>query len=333
MVRIWRRRFLIAVGSLLATKKAIAQQGTVKSQGTVIRRIGLLWIHSPAIQPWLDALREGLRVHGYEEGTNIRFESSGLVTNYDELPAAAAKLAQLRPDVIVSYGSTATTEAHKAAPNIPVVATATGDPVKLGLAASLARPGKNVTGLVSQGIVAGGKRLELLKEILPSLQRCAVLLYPGSASERDNLRELEEHARLMQVEIQAVPIRTPEEIDSAVASIGTLQVQGLVVIGSTMFSANRQRLVAAIGKLNLPASYSNSQFAEAGGLTAYAPDVGGNFRAAADYVDKILKGAKPGDLPIQQPTRWTLVINLRTARTLGLKIPQRVLLRADRVIE
>jgi putative ABC transport system substrate-binding protein len=322
-----RRTFLAFVSGALVAALARAQAPTT------IRQIGLLWIHSPAFLPWLDALRDGLNAHGYKEGKNIRFEQSTLVGSYDELPAAAARLAQLKVDIIVTYGSTATVEAQRAAPKIPIVATATGDPVKLKVAASLARPGKNVTGFVTAGVMGAGKRLEVLKEIVPSLRRCAVLLYPGSSSERDNLRELEESARELRIETQAVAIHTPNEIESAVASIDKQKVQAVILIGSTMFNANRERMIAAIDKLNLPASYTNPLFVEAGGLVAYAPDIGANFRAAAAYVDKIFKGAKPGDLPMQQPTRWTFAINLRTARNLGLKIPPQILLRADRVIE
>jgi len=297
-----------------------------------MRQVGLLWIHSPAVVPLLEAFRDGLLARGYKDGVNIRFEQSGLVRNYDELPAAAARLAELKVDLIVTYGSTATIEAKKAAPKIPVVMTAALDPVKLGIVASLAKPGNNVTGLVT-GVANTGKRLELLKEIVPSLRRCAVLLNPGSSPERDSLRELQESARQLGVETHALEIRVADEIEPIIASIDKSKVQAIMVIGSTMFTANRERLVAAIGKLNLPATYANPAFVEVGGFTAYAPDVGANFRAAADYVDKIFRGAKPSDLPIQQPTRWTLAINLKTAKSLGLKIPPQMLIRADRVIE
>jgi len=322
-----RREFLAAACGLLAATIARAQAPNA------IRQIGLLWIHSPALEPWLDALRAGLRAHGYEEGKNIRIDQGSLVNGYDELPTAAERLARAKVDVIVAYGSTAVLAAHKAAPAIPVVMTIAGDPVKLGVAASLARPGKNVTGLTSQSATAAGKRLELLREIMPSLRKCAVLLYPRSESELESLREMEEGARTLKIEVHAVAIHNAAAIESAVASIGILNVQAITVIGSTLFSANRERLISAVAKLNLPASYANVAFVEAGGLAAYAPDIGANFREAAVYVDKIFKGAMPGDLPIAQPIRWTLAINMRTAKALGLTIPPSVLLRADRVVE
>ena len=187
--------------------------------------------------------------------------------------------------------------------------------------------------MTTQSAEIVGKRLELLGEIVPSIRRLAVVLYPGSASEADALRNYEALARPLRLEVRPVEIRSAAELESAIMSIAMMDVQGIVVLGSTLFAAHRDRMVAAIAAVRIPAVYSNVSIAEAGGLIAFAPDILENFHRAALYVDKILKGAKPADLAIEQPSKWQLVINLKTAKALGMKFPQSILVRADRVIE
>jgi len=322
-----RRELLIASAAFLAAPFVLAQKAGQ------LPRIGLLWIHAGASAPFIDAFRDGMRALGYVEGKNISIDERSLVDGYDGLAAAATRLATEKVAVILAYGTTAVSTAHKAAPGIPIVMVAAGDPIKLGVASSLARPGGNVTGFTTISEDLSGKRLELLREIVPGMRRFAVVLYPGSASEVGSLRSYVATAQAMNLEMRPVEIRSVAEIESAIAGIAKMEVQAIAVVGSTLFNANRDRLVAAITRLRTPAIYSGITLAEAGGLVAYAVNVVENFRRSAVYVDKILKGAKPGDLPIEQPTRIELVVNLKTARALELKIPQAVLIRADRVIE
>jgi putative ABC transport system substrate-binding protein len=266
-------------------------------------------------------------------GRDVSIDDRSLVTSYDDLAAGAARLARDKVSVILAYGGTAVQAAYRAAPTIPIVMVAAGDPVSLGVAASLSRPGGNVTGFTTIGQELAGKRLELLTQIVPSMRRFAVVLYPGSASEADSLRNYEALAGSLQLEARPVEIRTPAEIEPAIIGIAQMKVQAIVVVGSSMFAAHRDRVVAAIAKLRIPAIYSNVSLGEAGGLVAFAPDTQENFYRAAIYVDKILKGAKPADLAIEQPSKWQLIVNLKTAKTLGMTFPQSILLRADRVIE
>jgi putative ABC transport system substrate-binding protein len=315
------------IGGILAAPLARAQKAGR------LPRIGLLWIDAGENSQFVAALREGLRALGYVEGQNVEIDDRSLVSGYDALNAAAARLASEKVAVIVAYGTTAVRVAHKIAPGIPVVMAIAGDPVRLGVAASLARPGGSVTGFTSLSSDLSGKRLEILRELVPEMRRFAVVLYPESASEAESLRNYVSAARTLNLEPQPVEIRSPAEIESAVAGIAKRNVQAIAVVGSTMFAANRNGLVAAIGKLRTPAIYAGLSLAEAGGLIAYGPNIVENFRRVAGYIDKILKGASPGDLPIEQPSKIDLVINLRTAKALGLKVPQSVLLRANRVIE
>jgi putative ABC transport system substrate-binding protein len=322
-----RRSFVALIGSAFAAPFALAQKAGQ------LPRIGLLWIHAGASAPFIDAFRDGMRALGYVEGKNISIDERSLVGGYDGLAAAAARLATEKVTVILAYGGTAVSAAHKAAPGIPIVMVSAGDPIKLGVASSLARPGGSVTGFTSLNEDLSGKRLELLREIVPAMRRFAVVLYPGSATEAESLRNFVAAARTLKLESRPAEIRSAAEIESAIASIAKMEVQAIAVVGSSLFNANRDRLVAAIAKLRTPAIYTGISFAEAGGLIAHGFNVVENFRRSAVYVDKILKGAKPGDLPIEQPTRIELVINMKTAKALGLKIPQSVLIRANRVIE
>jgi putative ABC transport system substrate-binding protein len=208
-----------------------------------------------------------------------------------------------------------------------------GDPVKLGVAASLSKPGGNVTGTSSISQELSGKRLELLKEVVPGLRRLAVILYPDSAAEARALKSYEAAARALNIEVRTVEIRTTGDIGRVIADITQMNVQAIAAVGSTLLTANSKQVVAAVERIRIPAIYANLDFARSGGLMAYAPNLSDHFLRAATYVDKIFKGAKPGDLPIEQPTRVELVINLKTAKALGVAIPRSLTLRADELIQ
>jgi putative ABC transport system substrate-binding protein len=274
-----------------------------------------------------------MRSLGYADGKDVVIDERFMVDRYEALADAAAALSREKVSVIVVYGSTAAQAAYKAAPQTPIVLATGGDPVKLGAARSLARPGGYVTGLTSLSGDLSGKRLELLKEILPGVQRIAVLFYPGSPSEQDSLRQYREAAQALNLTLQPIEILNPAEIGSAIARIAKTGAQAAVVVGSSMFSAYRREVLVAMDKLRLPVMYPNRSFVEDGGLVAYSANIGHLFQRAAGYVDKILKGAKPGDLPIEQPSKLELAVNLKTAMALGITIPKSVLVRADRVID
>ena len=324
-----RRQFVRIVGGALV----FVPLAGLAQKAEPVPRIGLLWVGMTSSSQLTAMLREGLRARGYDVGRNISIDDRSVVNDYDALAAEAERLVREKVSVIVVSGSTAVQAARKATSSIPIVMVAGGDPVRLGVAASLARPGGNVTGFTTQSQDLAGKRLGLLREIVPSMRRLAVILYPGSASEDDSLRNYQALARPLQLEVRPVEVRSPAEIEPAIMGIAAMNTQAIVVVGSSMFSAYRDRVVAAVAQLRVPAMYSGASLAEAGGLVAFAPNVLENSFRAAVYIDKILKGARAADLPIEQPSKWELIINLKTAKALGLTFPPSILLRADRVIE
>ena len=283
-----------------------------------------------------EAFRQGLRDLGYVEGRNLVIEYRDAEGKVERLPALAAELVALKVDVIVASGTLAALAAKQATRTLPIVFSPAADPVASGLVTSLARPGGNVTGLSLLNSELVGKWLEQLKQAIPGVSRVAVLWQPGAFGERtekDMLKGAEVAARALGVQLQFVEARGPEDFDRAFSDMTRARAGALTVLGSTMFVSERRRLVDLAAKNRLPAVYNVREFVDAGGLMSYGPNLADLFRRAATYVDKILKGAKPGDLPVEQPTKFELVINLKTAKALGLTIPQSVLVRADEVIQ
>jgi putative ABC transport system substrate-binding protein len=319
---------MIAAGALATMRLPVFAQNPV-----AMPRIGLLWIESSDDANLVGALREGLNVQGFSDGRNIRIEKQFLVDRYDRLAASAESLVKSRVDVAVTYGATAALAASKATSTIPIVMLTGSDPVKLGLVASLSKPGGNVTGVTFLATELHGKRLEILKAVVPRIRRIGEVFNLESATEAKNFVLWEASARALNLEVQAVEIRFQSDIDRVIADLPRQKLDALSVAASTMFVANRKQIIAAITKIRLPAIYASVEDADAGGLVSYGPDVRDGFRLAADYVAKILKGAKPADLPFEQAAKLQLAVNLKTAKDLGIAFPQSVLLRADRVIE
>ena len=326
---ITRRQLVIALGAgaLVAPLASFAQQ-----PGN-LPRIGLLWIDEGVYQHEMNAFREGLRALGYVDGRNVRIDDRFLVKRYEELPDAAAKLVREKVSVIVTYGGTAAQAAAKATSSIPVIILTGSDPVRIGVATSLSRPGRNVTGITWVGYETVTKHVQILKEVAPGARRIGALLSAGSSAELLMLRNVEEAARKLNMEVRPVEIRGLDELETVVSAAAGKGVEGFVVIGSILMNAHRKRVVNAISQTRIPAVYQTSEYVEDGGLISYSANVTEGFRRSATYIDKILKGVNPGEIPIEQPTRFELVINLKTAKALGLKIPQTILVRADRVIE
>ena len=322
---------LVSLALLTGPPPAEAQQPAT------LARIGCLETGSASgrAQLW-EAFRQGLRDLGYVEGQNISLECRWGEGNNDRLPGLAAELARLKVAVIVASATPAARAAQQATPTIPIVVTAVADPVGSGLVASLARPGGNVTGLSMLAAELVAKRLELLKEVVPKVARMAVLWHPGVHGEgtiRNMLEETKSAGRALGVQLQFVEVRRPDGFERAFAAIRKERVGALLVFPSPMFIEERRRIVAQAAKSRLPAVYPWRESAEAGGLMSYGVSLPDQFRRAATYVDKIPKGAKPADLPVEQPTRFELVINLKTAKALGLTIPPSILIRADQVIQ
>ena len=287
----------------------------------------------PVRQRRLEALRQGLRELGYVEGQNIALELRWAEGKYDRYPALAADLVRSKVDVIVAWSGQATKAAQEATRTIPIVMSLVNDPVGSGLVASLARPGGNVTGTTVMAPDVVGKRLELLKEVVPKVSRVAVLQHPDNPASAPMLREVEARARALGVRLQILGVRNPAEIDSAFAAMTRERAGALLIFPDALFGTQRRQIAELAMKNRLPAISFAAEYAEAGGLIVYGANLLDLERRAATYVDKILKGAKPADLPIEQPTKFELVINLKTAKALGLTIPQSVLGRADQVIE
>jgi putative tryptophan/tyrosine transport system substrate-binding protein len=326
-----RRGFIALLGGA-----AVARPLDVRAQqraGTW--RIGFLETSSssPARVRLLETLRQRLRELGYLEGQNIVFESRFAEGMTDRLPGLAAELVGLKVDVIVTSGTPASLAAKQATGTIPIVMAQLADPVGAGLVASLGRPGGNVTGLTTQDADLSGKRLGLLREVVPNVSRIALLIDETSPGSILIARGTQVSARSVGVEIQSLGVRAPDELDRAFSAMKEARAGALIVESSSMLFTSRTRLADLALKNRLPTVFAQREYAEAGGLMAYAADFSDLFRRTATYVDKILKGAKPGDLPVEQPVKFDFVINLKTAKALGLDVSPTLLGQADELIE
>jgi putative tryptophan/tyrosine transport system substrate-binding protein len=282
---------------------------------------------------FLEAFRQGLRELGYVERQDIAIESRWTEGNDDRLPALAADLVRSKVDVIVTLGGAATQAAQQATRTIPIVMSLVNDPVGSGLVASLARPGGNVTGLTAISPDLLGKRVELLKEVVPKVSRVALLRNPDNPADAAMLREVAAAARALGVRLQTLEARNHQEIERAFAAMIRERAGALLILPDAIFQTQRRQIAELAAKGRLPAVGRMREDAEAGCLMAYGANYRDLVRSAATFVDKILKGAKPGDLPVEQPTKFELVINLRTAKTIGLTIPPTLLQRADQIID
>jgi putative ABC transport system substrate-binding protein len=316
---------------LVAPLAAAAAQSPEK-----VPRVGYLSPGSPSDPGRLrrfEALRQGLRELGYVEGQNISLESRWAEGKLDRYPTLLADLVRLKVQVIVAVGGSATQAAQQATRTIPIVMSVVIDPLGSGLVSSLARPGGNVTGLSNMSSDLVGKQFEVLKQAVPEVSRVALLWNPENPGSAPQLREAEAAARALGVRLHAFEARGPQEIDTAFAAMTRVRAGALVVLADAILLNQRKQIAELAAKAHLPSVSANREYAEAGGLIVYSADFLDLERRAATYVDKILKGAKPADLPVEQPTKFELVINLKTAKALGLRIPPSLLGRADQVIE
>jgi ABC-type uncharacterized transport system substrate-binding protein len=324
-----RRTFLATViaGSLAASLAAVAQQA-----GKVYR-IGFVW-DSPTVWPHaLAAFRQGLRDLGWVEGQNIVVEYRWAEGRFDRLPSIMDELVRLNVDLIVAPTSIYTGAARRATSTIPIVFVSHADPIGSGHVASLARPGANVTGLTIIMSETMAKSLELLKATIPGLTRVAVIWDPATPSHVPGVKAVEAVGRTLGLRLQTLAVRSATEFDNAFSAIVQERADAVLVLSTPLFMGEARRLAELALAHKLPTMFGPREHVEAGGLLSYGPDRADLYRRAAAYVDKILKGANPADLPVQQATKFELVINLKTAKALGLTIPQAVLLRADEVIQ
>jgi ABC-type uncharacterized transport system substrate-binding protein len=309
-------------------------------QSGKIFRVGILFIGGRD-QPHLEAFKQGLRERGYTEGKNILLDYRYAEGNVDRLPSLAAELVQLKVDVIVTTSGNSARAATRVTRTIPIVLTTGADPVKSGLAESLAKPGGNVTGLSVIEEDLSGKRVEILKETFPKMTRMAYLWNPlavsyseaGAPSGNPSYVQAKKAAETLGVQLLSYKVRTLVEIEKAFADMQKVRPHALLVLQSLVMTLNSKRIVDLALEQQLPGMYPSNQFAQEGGLMAYGPLIGDLYRRAATYVDKILKGAKPADLPVEQPMKFEFIINLKTAKQIGLTIPPNVLARADKVIK
>jgi len=279
------------------------------------------------------AFIRAMRELGYVEGKNLAIEWRFADGTYERLPRLAAELVPLGVDVVVTEGNLATRAAQLATKTTPIVVTVTSDLVRAGFAASLARPGGNITGLSNIATEVSPKRLELLAIMVPKLSRVAIVFNPANSGHATILKSAQNSAKTVNVTVVPVGVRTPEEIERGFATMTRERAGAVIVLADSFLNAQQRRIAALAVRHRLPAMFAYREAVEAGGLMSYGQNLADFYRHAAIYVDKILKGAKPGDLPIEQPTRFSLVINRKTAKALGVSIPQELLLRADEVIE
>jgi putative ABC transport system substrate-binding protein len=321
-----RRTFLgTLAGGLVAAPVAAQAQRAGK-----VWRIGFLRAGQPP-KLWVEEFQRGLRERGYVDGQNVVVEFRFTDGSVDQLSQLADELVRLKVDVLVASAAPPALATKKATTSVPIVFVSVVDPVELGLIPGLGRPGGNITGLAISSADLAGKRLELLRELVPKLRRVAVLWDRSNLGNPMQLKGAEVAARTLGMQLESVPVRDPNDFDSGFRAVRA--TDGLLQLDSPLFTTHRARLVGLAATSRVPAIYGYKEMVEVGGLLSYGAHLPDLYRRAATYVDKILRGAKPGDLPVEQPTKFELVINLKTAKALGLTIPPSVLVRADQVIE
>jgi len=325
-----RRSFVSTAAGALLVRAVPANAQPAKK----VPRIGVLHPGTPASAPQsVEAFRQGLREHGYEEGKNIVVERRYTESRLERVAEIAAEFVRLKVDVIVTSLDVATAAVKQQTQTIPIVMAISIDPVATGFVSSLARPGGNVTGLSTMSPELAAKRLELLREAVPGLSRVAIMWNTNVPGNLLEYKEAGDAARSMRLQLQSVEVSSVDDFERAFSALKTGGAQALIVAGSGLTSTNARQIASLAMKHRLPSIVSSRDRVDAGGLIAYGPNLAELWRRAATYVDKILKGAKPGDLPIEQPSKFELIINLKTARALGLTLPQSLLLRADEVIQ
>ena len=318
----------LALGSLATIAAAEAQRDRK------IPRVGTLMIGSPsAAKPYVEGFAQGLRELGYREGENVTVEYRYTEGKADELHAAAAGLVLAEVDVIVAWGTPAVAAAKRATRALPIVFVAVGDPVGTGLIASLTKPGGNVTGLTNMSAELSAKQLELLREVVPALTRVAVLRNPVNPVSAPQLKWTSLAAGPLNLQLQVIDVRAPGELETAFLAATREKAGAMTVLADPMFLGHRARIAELALRSRLPTTFNWRQYVDAGGLIAYGPSLEELWRRAATFVDRILKGARPADLPVEQPTKLELVINMKTARALALTITPSLLLRADQILE
>jgi putative ABC transport system substrate-binding protein len=322
-----RREFITLLGGAAA-----AWPLAVRAQQPRIWRIGLL-ASAPPTPAMLSAFRDGLRERGYVEGQNLLIDVRWPQESFEQNPGVAVELVRSNIDVIVAWPSPAVIAARRATSTIPIVMVAVTDAVGLGFAASLARPGGNITGVSNIASDLVGKQVELLIEIVPGMNRLGVVRNPNNPAVALQLQETEKAIRTLGLQLEVVEASVPEEFDRAFARLNTEGVKGVVLLADPSLIEYGIRIAELAQAAGLPTAFQRRESVEAGGLLSYGPSLNGMFRQAALYVDRILKGAKPADLPVEQPTKFELIINLKTAKALGLSVPPTLLTSADEVIE
>jgi putative ABC transport system substrate-binding protein len=326
-----RREFITLLGGAAAWPLAARAQ-----QGDRVRRIG--WLMSPDeddpdIKVRISAFSQSLAGLGWTIGRNVQMDVRGASDDNNRIPALAQELVGLQPDIIVTISTPATVAVQRETRTIPIVFTIVSDPVASGLVARFNQPGGNITGFANMEATIGGKWVELLSEIAPGLKRAAIMFNPDTAPASVYMPSFETAARSLKVEPIIAPVHSDVEIETAITALGREPGGGLVVIPDVFTGAHDALIISAAARNNIPVVYYGAPFSREGGLLSYGPEPVDLYRRAATYVDRILRGAKPGDLPVQLPTKFEMVVNLKTAKALGLNVPQSILLRADEVIE
>jgi putative ABC transport system substrate-binding protein len=327
-----RRKFITLLGGVAAGWPLVARA----QQGDRVRRIG--WLipadeNDPERKPLVSAFIQALAALGWTDGRNVRMELRWAGSDINRIGALAQELVGLQPDIIVTNGAVVAAAVQRETRTIPIVFGTAGDPVATGLVARLNQPGGNSTGFASYEATLGGKWVELLSEIAPGLKRVAIMFNPDTAPVSAYMPSFETAARSLKAEPIIAPVRSDVEIEKAIRDLGSEPQGGLVVMPNAFMTVHRAAIISAAARNNVPAVYYLSDFARDGGLLCYGPDLVDNYRRAASYVDRILRGEKPGDLPVQLPTKYEMAVNLKTAKALGLAVPLSILLRATEVIE